>query len=90
MTMCTCIILIVNLPSEQEGMDQFMRGKSETTLLCNLITEFILMKVYNMIIQARDVLLNSAQAIVDPTLVVCYHAHCSIAYMGCLLIWVVL
>ena len=26
-TMCTCIILIVNLPSEQEGMDQFMRKK---------------------------------------------------------------
>ena len=27
MTMCTCIILIVNLPPEQEGMDQFMREK---------------------------------------------------------------
>ena len=33
---------------------------------------------------------NSAHATVDPTLVVCYHAHCSITYMGCLLIWVVL
>ena len=38
------------------------------------------MKVYNMKIHARDVLLNSAQAIVDPTLVVCHHAHCSITY----------
>ena len=37
-------------------------------------------------LQARDVMLNSAHATVDPTLVVCYHAHCSIAYMGCLLI----
>ena len=27
MTSCTCIILIVNLPSEQEGMDQFMKEK---------------------------------------------------------------
>ena len=59
-------------------------------LLCNFITEFILMKVYNMTIQARHDLLNSVHAIVDPTLVVCYHAHCSIAYMGCLLIRVVL
>ena len=50
-------------------------------LLCNLITEFILMKVNNMMIQARDVLLNSAQATVDYTLVVSYHAHCSIAYV---------
>ena len=41
------------------------------------------MKVYNMTIQARDVLLNSPNATVDNTLVVCYHAHCSIAYMGC-------
>ena len=40
------------------------------------------MKVYNMTIQARDVLLNSAHATVDPTLVVCYHAHCSIAGYG--------
>ena len=48
------------------------------------------MKVYNMTIQARHVLLNSAHAIVDQTLVDCYHAHCSIAYMGCLLIRVVL
>ena len=37
-------------------------------------------------LQDRDVLLNSAHAIVDPSLVVCYHAHCSIAYMGCLII----
>ena len=59
-------------------------------LLCNLITELILMKVYNMTIQARDVLLNSAHATVDPTQVVCYQAHCCIAYMGCLLIQVVL
>ena len=75
-------------------MDQFMREKkiktSETMLLCNLITEFILMKVHNMTIQARHVLLNSAHAIVDPILVVCYHAHCSIEYLGCLLIQVVL
>ena len=48
------------------------------------------MKVHNMMIQARDVLLNSANAIVDHTLVVSYHAHCSIAYIGCLLIRVVL
>ena len=48
------------------------------------------MKVHNMTIQARDFLLNSAHAAVDHTLVVCYHAHCSIAYMGCLLIRVVL
>ena len=41
-------------------------------------------------LQARDVMLNSAHATVDPTLVVCYHAHCSIAYMGCLLIQMVL
>ena len=41
-------------------------------------------------LQARGVMLNSARATVDPTLVVCYHAHCSIAYMGCLLIQVVL
>ena len=33
----------------------------------------------------RDILLNSEHATVDPTLVVCYHAHCSIAYMGWLL-----
>ena len=31
---------------------------------------------------ARDILLNSAHATVDPTLVVCYHAHCSIAYVA--------
>ena len=36
-------------------------------------------------LQARDILLNSAHATVDPTLVVCYHAHCSIAHMGWLL-----
>ena len=41
-------------------------------------------------LQARDAMLNSAQATVDPTLVVCYHAHCSIAYMGSLLIQMVL
>ena len=28
-------------------------------------------------LQARDVLLNSAHSTVDPTLIVCYHAHCS-------------
>ena len=27
MTLCTCIILIVNLLPEKEGMDQFMREK---------------------------------------------------------------
>ena len=27
MTSCTCIILIVNLPAEQEGLNQFMREK---------------------------------------------------------------
>ena len=27
MTMCTCIILIVNLPPELEGIDQFMLGR---------------------------------------------------------------
>ena len=31
-------------------------------------------------------MLNSAHAIVYHTLVVCYHAHCSIAYLACLLI----
>ena len=46
--------------------------------------------IRGIIIQARDVLLNSAHAIADHTLVFCYHAHCSIAYMGCLLIRVVL
>ena len=56
----------------------------------NLITEFILIKVHNMTIQARDVLLNSAHATVFPTLVVCYHAHCSISYMGCFLMRMVL
>ena len=29
MTMCTCIILIVNLPAEWEKMDQFMLGKED-------------------------------------------------------------
>ena len=48
------------------------------------------MKVHNMTIKARHILLNCAHAIVDPTLVVSYHAQCSIAYMGCLLIRVVL
>ena len=33
---------------------------------------------------------HATHATVDHTLVVCYHAHCSIAYMGCLLIQVVL
>ena len=41
-------------------------------------------------ISQTRIVLNSARAIVDDTLVVCYHAHCSIAYMGCLLIRVVL
>ena len=41
-------------------------------------------------LQARDIPLNSAHATVDPTLVVCYHAHYSLAYMDCLLIWAVL
>ena len=51
-------------------------------LLCNFIIEFILMKVYNMTIQARDILLNTAHATVDPTLVVCYHAHCFYSIYG--------
>ena len=51
-------------------------------LLCNLITEFIQIKVYNMTIQARDVLLNSPHATVDHTLVVCYHANCSYSIYG--------
>ena len=49
-------------------MDQFMREKkitSETTLLCNLITEFVTDKT----LQASYVLLNPSHAIVDPTLV---------------------
>ena len=29
MTMCTCIILIVNLPSEKVKMDQCMLGKED-------------------------------------------------------------
>ena len=41
-------------------------------------------------LQARDILLNSAHATVDPTLVVCYNGHCSIAYIGCLTTRVVL
>ena len=94
--MCTCIILIVNLPaehSEQEGMDQFMREmkiNKWNNISMQFIIEFILMKVQNMTIQARHILLNSEHAIVDPTQVVCYHAHCCIAYMDCLLITVVL
>ena len=34
----------------------------------------------------KTIVLNSAHAIVYHTLVVCYHAHCSIAYLACLLI----
>ena len=30
MTMCTCIILIVNLPPEYEGIDQFILGREDT------------------------------------------------------------
>ena len=29
MTMCTCIILIVNLPAEYEGIDQLMLGRED-------------------------------------------------------------
>ena len=29
MTMCTCIILIVNLPAEYVGIDQFMLGRED-------------------------------------------------------------
>ena len=29
MTMCTCIILIVNVPPEKEGIDQFMWGRED-------------------------------------------------------------
>ena len=45
-------------------------------LLCNLVTELILMKVHNMTTQEH--------AIVDLTLVVCYHAHCSYSIYGLL------
>ena len=51
-------------------------------LLFNFIIEFILMKVYNMTIQARDILLNSPHATVDHTIVVCYRAHCSYSIYG--------
>ena len=29
MTLCTCIILIVNLPTEYERIDQFMLGRED-------------------------------------------------------------
>ena len=32
MTLCTCIILIVNLPTEK-GMDQFMRDKKLNNII---------------------------------------------------------
>ena len=32
MTMCTCMILILNLPPEQEGIDQFMLGREDKQL----------------------------------------------------------
>ena len=69
-------------------MDQFMREKK-------INKRNIIMQSHHRIytdesLHHRDILLNSAHAIVDPKLVVCYHAHCSIAYMGCLLIQVVL
>ena len=42
MTMCTCIIPIINLPAKQQGIHQFMwekKIKTSETTLCNLITK---------------------------------------------------
>ena len=33
MTLCTCIILIVNLPPEKKGMYQFMREKKLNNII---------------------------------------------------------
>ena len=38
MTLCTCIILIVNLPPEKKGMDQFMR-EEKINKLNNIIMQ---------------------------------------------------
>ena len=70
--MSTCIILIVNLPPEWKGMDQFMYETSETTLLCNFITVIILMKVYNMTILAKYILVKF------------YTCHC-LSHTSCIL-----
>ena len=32
MTMCTGIILMLNLPAEEEGIDQFMLGREDKQL----------------------------------------------------------
>ena len=50
------------------------------TLLCNLITEIILMQVYNMAITAKDFCVNFC-TIVYHTLVTYYHGHCSNTYL---------
>ena len=52
-------------------MDQFMREKKINKWNNIVITEIILMKVYNMTIKARDILLNSAHAIVQHTVASC-------------------
>ena len=47
------------------------------------VTKLILMKVYNMKILGK-VMLNFVHFIVYHTLVACYHAQCSNAYLACL------
>ena len=49
--------------------------------LCNMITEIILMKVYNMTIMAKECHVKFC------TRHYLSHAHCSIACVACLLIW---
>ena len=36
--MCTCIILIVNLPPEKEGIDQFMWGRKDKQVKQHYVT----------------------------------------------------
>ena len=70
-------------------MDQFMREK-KINKWNNIFTQSRHRIYTDKSLQDKDVLLNSAHAIVDWTLDVSYHAQCSIAYTGCLLIQVVL
>ena len=70
-------------------MDQFMREK-KINKWNNIIMECHHRIYTDKSLQHSDILLNSGRANVDQTLVVCYHAHCSLAYMGSLLIRVVL
>ena len=40
MTMCTCIILTVNLPPEYEGIEQFMLGREDKQVKQNYYVTF--------------------------------------------------